>query len=622
MSRTLATDTPKKLGKKVTLKGWVDAKRDHGNLIFIDLRDRSGLVQLVGAKDLKQLKPESVIEVLGVVRQRSNDNINHELPTGAVEIAVDSVSVLNPSATLPFPIDTDGYEIDEEKRLKYRYLDLRRKRVHQNIKDRSRFVQAAREYLFQHDFIEIETPILTKSTKEGSRDFVVPSRLQPGKFFALPQSPQQYKQLLMVAGFERYFQIARCLRDEDPRADRGYEHTQIDMEMSFVNREDVMKITEGMIVHAIEALGGTIAKKPFPVITYQEAMNRYGADRFDPRTQKEKDAGLLSFVWVVDFPFFKQVDQDDAAEVADGKSGWTFTHNPFSMPKPEHIEWHLAGKNIDQILTTQYDLVCNGYEVGGGSIRAHRADILKATYKIMGYSETEIEAQVGHMLKAFSFGTPPHGGIAPGVERLIMILKHEDYLREVQAFPQTGKGNTSVMEAPSPITPKQLAELGLSLRRDADSTDLYQVIKNELADRGIKYQEYRHAAVFTSQDAAEARGDVDLSQGAKAMVLKKKNDHFLFVLPGNERIDLKALRKKLGSSQYKLANLDSIVKITGVEAGAVPPFGSLMGLKTYVDARLLKNREIVFNAGHHQKSFKISLKDYLSIEQPQIVDLS
>jgi aspartyl-tRNA synthetase len=282
---------------------------------------------------------------------------------------------------------------------------------------------------------------------------VVPSRLNPGKFYALPQSPQQYKQLLMTGGFERYFQIARAVRDEDLRADRGFEHTQIDIEMSFVTMEDVMNTVEQMITESVEAMGFTIKQKPFPRISYKDAMEKYGADKFDLRTKEDMENGILAYAWVVNFPFFEKTDE----------GAWTFTHNPFSMPIPEHLDWLMKGEHIEDILTTQYDLVCNGFEAGGGSIRAHKPEILRATYKAMGYSEGETEASVGHMIEAFKYGTPPHGGIALGVERNLMNLTGEDMLREVQAFPMTRGGQTAVMNAPKPLAEKQLTELGLAV---------------------------------------------------------------------------------------------------------------------------------------------------------------
>lgn len=455
MQRTLVKDTLLKIGEKVLLKGWVHARRDHGKIVFIDIRDRTTVVQavIVDGALAQNVKNECVIEATGMVKKRPEKMINPHIETGTVEIEIETLIILSASKELPMPIDTDGREIGEEVRLRYRYLDLRRPRLQRNIKMRSKYVQAAREFLFGQDFTEIETPMLTKSTPEGSRDFVVPSRLYPGKFFALPQSPQQYKQLLMTAGFERYFQIARCLRDEDPRADRGYEHSQIDLEMSFVTREDVMLTVEEMTIYAIEKIGAKIAKKPFPIITYAEAMKKYGADKFDMRNEQEKKENILSFCWVVDFPFFEKTD--------DG--GWTFTHNPFSQPIPEHEKWLLEKKNIDQILTSQYDLVCNGLEVSGGSIRSNKPEVLRSVFEIMGYKQSEISAKFGHMIEAFEYGTPPHGGCAQGFERLLMAYFGEEYLREVQAFPQTGSGRTSVMDAPSPLEPAQRAELGLKL---------------------------------------------------------------------------------------------------------------------------------------------------------------
>jgi aspartyl-tRNA synthetase len=453
MERTLIKETVGKVGETVTLKGWVSSVRAHGKIIFIDLKDRSGVAQVVFfggmLEQAKVLRDEFVVEIEGKVNARPASMVNSEIETGTIEIAAEKLIILNESKTPPFEISKDTALVDEALRAKYRYLDLRSKRVHDNIKLRSEFVRKVREFLFAQDFTEIETPLLTKSTPEGSRDFVVPSRLQEGKFYALPQSPQQYKQLLMTAAFERYFQIARAIRDEDLRADRGFEHSQVDIEMSFVEMTEVMDLVEEMVTSVVESLGGKIKEKPFPRISYKDAIAKYGADKFDLRTEEEKAEGVLSFAWVVEFPFFEKTD--------DGK--WTFSHNPFSLPIAEHTEWLKEGKNIDQILTTQYDLVCNGFEAGGGSIRAHKPELLEATYKIMGYTQEEMTESVGHMIEAFGYGTPPHGGIALGVERMIMILTGEKYLREVQAFPMSGNGQTSVMDAPSELTDKQLKEL-------------------------------------------------------------------------------------------------------------------------------------------------------------------
>ena len=459
--RTLIKETINKLGETVLLKGWVNTRRDHGKIVFIDLRDRSGIVQCVGYQMLGDLTTESVVEIVGKVKARPEKMINLELTTGTIEIEIESYKILNKCGELPIPIDTDGHEINEESRLRYRYLDLRRPRMNKILRMRSKFIQSLRSSLFDEDFVEVETPLLTKSTKEGARDFIVPSRFQPGKFYALPQSPQQYKQLLMTAGVERYFQVAKCIRDEDLRADRGFEFTQLDVEMSFVNQADVMRLIEDVAKKAVKSVGGKLKDENFPIINYDEAIARYGADKFDLRNEEEKKQNFLAFAWVVNFPFFKKIDQADAAEVADGKSGWTFTHNPFSRPIDEHIEWHLKGENIDKIITAQYALVCNGFEAGGGSIRAHEPETLQSTMRIMGYSDELIKESIGHMIEAFKTGTPPHGGIALGLDRLVMLLAGEDSLKEAIAFPMTSTGRTAVMDSPSDVEPSVLKTLHL-----------------------------------------------------------------------------------------------------------------------------------------------------------------
>lgn len=467
MKRTWIDQTPEMIGQKVRVCGWVAHVRVMGEkLVFVDLRDGSGVVQVVFYKPdldeataalVDEIKPETVIAVTGVVNARGAKQVNEDLLTGKIEIGTTAVEILNRSNPLPFAIDQDTSVVKEDVRMKYRYLDLRSERLQRNLRLRSEYVQACREFLFKERFFEIETPLLSKATPEGSRDFVVPSRLNPGHFFALPQSPQQYKQLLMTAGFERYFQIAKCLRDEDPRADRGFEFSQIDVEMSFVEREDVMQIVEAMVIHSAEKLGFVIKEKPFPRISYKESMEKYGADKFDLRTEEDKAAGnVLAYAWVIDFPFFE----------SNGKGGWTFTHNPFSRPLPEYVDDHMAGRNISEILTSQYDLVCNGYESAGGSIRAHEPEMLEATYKIMGYSHQEIQDSVGHMIEAFQFGAPPHGGIALGVERNLMNLTNEQALREVVAFPLTSSARTCIMDAPSPLAHETLDELHLTVRQD------------------------------------------------------------------------------------------------------------------------------------------------------------
>lgn len=472
MERTLTINSLQKVGENIKLQGWVSNFRLMGSkLAFIDLRDRSGKIQCVIVRnddnkdlpweEISGITMESVVELEGLVKQRPEKQINADLATGAVEVEVFLFKMINKCGPLPIPVNTDGKEINEEARLEYRYLDLRRDRMHNIVTLRSKFTKAIRDEFFARDFTEVETPLLSASTKEGARDFVVPSRLHPGKFYALPQSPQQYKQLLMTAGVERYFQIAKCIRDEDLRADRGFEFTQVDVEMSFTNQEEIMSTIENIVKKAVKSVGGKMQLEMFPRFTYEEAISKYGADKFDLRTEEEKAQGVLAFAWVHRFPFFKSVDKEDVAEVRDGKSGWTFTHNPFSAPLDEHIEWHKNKENIGQIITQQYDLVCNGYEVGGGSVRAHDPEILRTTYKIMGYSDEEIERSIGHMLKAFALGTPPHGGIALGLDRLVMLLANEESLKETMSFPMTYNGRTSVMQGPGEISEEQKKELSL-----------------------------------------------------------------------------------------------------------------------------------------------------------------
>lgn len=467
MERTLIGDLSSKKGEQVEIKGWINVSRDQSKMVFCDIRDRSGIVQGVvfGKPEVlevaKTLKSEFVVSMTGVVNARPEKAVKADVVNGDIELEITGITVLNTAETPPFDLTENSYGKDEEVRLKHRSLDLRTERMQRNIKIRSEFVKKCRDFLMNRDFTEIETPLLTESTPEGSRDFVVPSRHNPGKFYALPQSPQQYKQLLMNAGFERYVQIARAIRDEDLRADRGYEHTQIDVEMSFVERDEVMAIIEEMITTTVEEMGYTVKQKPFPQVTYAESMEKYGEDKFDMRTEEDKENGVLAYAWVIDFPFFEKTD----------KGEWTFTHNPFSMPKAEFIDDLMKGEKIEDILTTQYDLVCNGFEAGGGSIRAHKPEIIKAVYKVMGNTDEEIEEKIGHMLEAFKYGTPPHGGIALGVERNVMNLTGEESLREVQAFPMTRKGQTAVMNAPKPLAVEQLIELGLSVKKSNDDKD-------------------------------------------------------------------------------------------------------------------------------------------------------
>lgn len=455
--KVINSETAEMVGKKVNLAGWIHARRDHGQLIFIDLRDRSGLVQVVFSGDLHskadKLRPEYVVAISGTVKKRPEGMDNSKIATGKVEVAAETLEILAEAKTPPFDLTVDTKKISEDLRMEYRYLDLRTERMKSIVELRHRTIKFIRDWLDDEGFWEIETPNLTKSTPEGARDYLVPSRQQPGKFYALPQSPQQFKQLLMIAGMEKYFQIARCFRDEDPRGDRQPEHTQLDLEMSFVEQKDVMKINEQLARAIVKKIAPNkkIATVSFPVLNFDDAQKKYQTDRPDLRRNKN-DADELAFCWVIDFPFFEK----------DADGNWTFTHNPFSDPAKEDKEKFLKGE-IESIRTTQYDLVLNGQEIGGGSIRSHESEILEKVFEILGYDKKEIQDRFGHMLKAFEFGVPPHGGIAWGLDRLVMILAGEDSIRETIVFPKTGDGRDLMMKAPAEVDLKQLKELHLKI---------------------------------------------------------------------------------------------------------------------------------------------------------------
>nr|WP_300338002.1 aspartate--tRNA ligase [Actinomyces sp.] len=580
-TRTAGSLRSADIGQTVTLTGWVDRRRDHGGVAFIDLRDASGIAQLVIREEVAHdLRAEYVLKVTGEVSARPEGNANPNLPTGEVEVVVSDVEILNSSAPLPFQVSDhaeDAGGVGEEARLRYRYLDLRRSSMQHAIRLRSQVSQAARKVLASHDFVEIETPTLTRSTPEGARDFLVPARLAPGSWYALPQSPQLFKQLLMVAGMERYYQIARCYRDEDFRADRQPEFTQLDIEMSFVEQEDVIKVAED-VLKEVWALIGYDLPTPIPHMTYKDAMDRYGSDKPDLRfgleltdlTEYFKDttfrvfqneyvgcvvmpggasqsrrtfdawqewakqrgakglayvtvsddgelggpvakniteterAGLAeaagaergdaiffaagsvdasrallgaarleigrrcglidedawSFVWVVDAPLFKPSAEARAeGDVALGKSAWTAVHHAFTSPKPEWLD--SFDKDPGHALAYAYDIVCNGNEIGGGSIRIHRNDVQKRVFNVMGIGEEEAQAKFGFLLDAFKFGAPPHGGIAFGWDRIVSLLTHADSIRDVIAFPKSGGGYDPLTEAPAPITPEQRKEAGV-----------------------------------------------------------------------------------------------------------------------------------------------------------------
>ncbi|MEU6585825.1 aspartate--tRNA ligase [Nocardia sp. NPDC046763] len=577
-------------GQTVTLTGWVARRRDHGGVIFIDLRDASGVAQAVfregePAAAAHKLRNEFVVKIAGVVENRPAGSENPNLPTGAIEVNVTELEVLNEAAPLPFQLDD---EPGEEARLKYRYLDLRREGPAHTIRLRSRVNAAARAVLAKHAFVEVETPTMTRSTPEGARDFLVPARLQPGKFYALPQSPQLFKQLLMVGGIERYYQIARCYRDEDFRADRQPEFTQLDIEMSFVEQEDVILLAEDVLA-ALWQLVGYEIPTPIPHMTYAEAMRRYGSDKPDlrfeveitemmeyfretqfrvfqapyvgavvmpggasqPRRQfdawqewaKQRGAkglayitfnedgtlggpvaknltdtereglakqvgaepgdcvffaagdmkssrallgaargeiarkcGLIdenawAFVWIVDAPMFEPTaDATASGDVALGYSAWTAVHHAFTSPKPEHMD--TFDTDPSSALAYAYDIVCNGNEIGGGSIRIHRRDVQERVFQVMGIGEEEAQEKFGFLLDAFSFGAPPMGGIAFGWDRITALLAGVDSIREVIAFPKSGGGVDPLTDAPTPITLQQRQEAGLNAKLDANGSPI------------------------------------------------------------------------------------------------------------------------------------------------------
>lgn len=572
------------LGQQVCLKGWVQKRRDLGNLIFIDLRDREGIVQLVFSQEFEpqalkiadQLRNEYVIEVSGIVVRRADEEINAKMKTGTIEVEAHQVNILSKAKTPPFYIE-NGIKVADDLRLKYRYLDLRRPEMQQAIILRSKILQAVHRYLDDQDFINIETPYLTKSTPEGARDYLVPSRVYPGHFYALPQSPQLFKQLLMGAGFDRYYQIARCFRDEDLRGDRQPEFTQIDLETSFLTAQEIQDLTEGLLKKVMQNVLGIEIKLPLPRITWDEAMNRFGSDKPDTRfgmeltdmaaavkgvdfkvfqnvlqkggqvkaivvpngadhySRKEIEAkqdylkrfgakGLawlkvtadgfsgpiakffkdqvaeikaaagakvgdlilfvadkrkvvadalgylrtniahelnlideskFNFLWVVDWPLF---------EYSEEFHRYIAAHHPFTMPNEEDI--HLLDTDPHQAHAQSYDIVLNGYELGGGSIRIHRREIQEKMFKALGFTKERAESQFGFLLNAFDYGFPPHGGLAIGLDRFAMLLSGKDNIREVIAFPKNSKASEPLTNAPSTVSVKQLDELGLEVEDD------------------------------------------------------------------------------------------------------------------------------------------------------------
>ncbi|MBU4346766.1 MAG: aspartate--tRNA ligase [Candidatus Omnitrophica bacterium] len=449
----------KDIGKKVTLYGWVGSRRDHGKIIFIDVRDRYGISQVVfvpgdspdAYKKAQELKNEFVIKVSGSVNRRPEGTVNPKLATGEIEILAQDLEILNTSLTPPFEIE-DNLNINEEVRLKYRYLDLRRKKVFNNLILRHNIYKIIRAFLDKEGFIESETPILTKSTPEGARDYLVPSRLNPGQFYALPQSPQLFKQILMVAGIDRYYQIAKCFRDEDLRADRQPEFTQLDLEMSFVDEEDIFSLSQLIIQSIFREIKGIDIKIPFPRLSFHEAQDRYGTDKPDLRKELNNE---FAFVWIKDFPLFKYNKEEKR---------WESEHHPFTAPHPEDLE--NLEKMPDKVKARSYDLVLNGMEIGSGSIRIHNQQLQERVFKVIGIDKAQAQKRFGFLLDAFQFGAPPHGGIAFGLDRLLAIMAGEDSIREVITFPKTQRAFCPLTDAPSEIEERQLKELNLSFKEE------------------------------------------------------------------------------------------------------------------------------------------------------------
>ncbi len=444
------------IGSEVVVCGWIHRRRDHGKITFFDIRDRWGLLQVVIVPSecenhelAKDCRSEFVVAIKGIINKRPKGTINPKLITGEIEMLAKDIEILNEAETPPFEIDGDT-EPGEDVRLRYRYIDLRQEKLKNNLIAKHRAMQSMRNTLSEMGYIELETPFLTKSTPEGARDYLVPSRVNPGKFYALPQSPQIFKQLFMVAGFDRYFQIARCFRDEDLRADRQPEFTQIDIEASFVDQDDIFKMSEELMKNVFKEVLNIEIKIPFRRMSYEEAVEKYGTDKPDLRQETGDE---FSFLWVVDFPLFKYDEEEKR---------WVSEHHPFTSPNPDDLHL-LETEGLDKVRSLSYDLVVNGNELGSGSIRIHNPQLQEKIFSILKLAKEEIDRKFGFLIQAFKYGAPPHGGIAFGLDRLTAIMQGEDSIRDVIAFPKTQKAQCLLTNAPSHVSEKQLKELNIKL---------------------------------------------------------------------------------------------------------------------------------------------------------------
>ena len=732
----------KDINKKIKLCGWVQSYRDHGGVIFIDLRDRWGLTQIVfdpshdkkSHKLAESLRREWVIQAEGKVRFRGKDLINPKLVTGKVEVLADSITILSKSETPPIEID-DNKVAGEEPRSKYRYLDLRRPIMQKNLINRHKAMKSAMNYLDSQDFVHLETPVLMKSTPEGARDYVVPSRVNMGKFYALPQSPQLYKQILMVSGFDRYFQFARCLRDEDLRSDRQPEHTQIDLEMSFVEREDVFEVVEGLMKSMWKDVLKVNVKTPFPKLSWQEAMEKYGSDKPDLRfglefidvtdlmkksdfnvykeviknkgvvkclkvpkasnlsrkeidelielakthhakglswmkivngkaessitkyfndkllaelvkKTKAKTDDLLFFVadkfevactalgqvrlavgeklnlikdewqfaWIIDFPLFEWNEEEQK---------WDAMHHMFCSPKKQDI--HKLEKDPGSVLCNQYDLTLNGLELCSGSIRIIDPDLQEKVMKIVGFSKKEAYKRFGFLLEAFKYGVPPHGGVGLGFDRIVALMNGYNDIREVIAFPKNKQAQCIMDGSPGDIDDRQMKELHIKhdfvKKKETEDKSVFNEIKKLLSNNKVEFDEVKHKAVYTSEEAAKIRG-TKLRQGAKALIFKADDKPIMAVISAANKIDTAKLKDLLKVKKLKLTSADEVEKLTRLKIGSIPPFGNLFEMETIVDQSLSKIQVIAFNAGSHTDSIKMKYGDWKKVIDPKVGDFN